>query len=114
MRAAVLGCVIVLATLPVFPQHDHNAPPPASATTLHPGLGKYHHPITTKSAEAQQFFDQGLTLFYGFNHDEASRYFRRVGELDPDAAMAWWGLAISIGPNYNDTAVDANRAKATY
>ena len=81
---------------------------------LHPGLGNYHHPITTKSAEAQTYFNQGLTLLYGFNHDEAARYFRRAAELDPEAAMPYWGLALSIGPNYNDTAVDEARAKTTY
>jgi tetratricopeptide (TPR) repeat protein len=77
-------------------------------------LGNYHHPITTKSAEAQTYFNQGLTLLYGFNHDEAARYFRRAAELDPEAAMPYWGLALSIGPNYNDTAVDEARAKTTY
>jgi tetratricopeptide (TPR) repeat protein len=55
-----------------------------------------------------------LSLPYGFNHDEAARYFRRAAELDPEAAMPYWGLALAIGPNYNDTAVDENRAKATY
>jgi tetratricopeptide (TPR) repeat protein len=77
-------------------------------------LGDHHHAIATKSPEAQQFFDQGLILLYGFNHDEAARYFRRATELDPASPMPWWGLALSIGPNYNDTAVDENRAKATY
>jgi tetratricopeptide (TPR) repeat protein len=77
-------------------------------------LGNYHHPITTKNAEAQTYFNQGLTLLYGFNHDEAARYFRRAAELDPEAAMPYWGLALSIGPNYNDTAVDEARAKTTY
>ena len=84
------------------------------ALELYPGLGNYHHPITTKNPEAQTYFDQGLTLLYGFNHDEAARYFRRAAELDPEAAMPYWGLALSIGPNYNDTAVDEDRAKATY
>jgi tetratricopeptide (TPR) repeat protein len=77
-------------------------------------LGDYHHPITTKNPEAQTYFNQGLMLLYGFNHDEAGRYFRRAAELDPEAAMPYWGLALSIGPNYNDTAVDENRAKATH
>ena len=84
------------------------------ALELYPGLGNYHHPITTKNPEAQTYFNQGLTLLYGFNHDEAARYFRRAAELDPEAAMPYWGLALSIGPNYNDTAVDEDRAKATY
>src|SRR5688572_8103104 len=109
MRAAAISCVLVVLTFPLFAQHEHAAPA-QSAQTLHPGLGKHHHPITTKNTEAQTFFDQGLTLLYGFNHDEAARYFRRVSELDPDAAMAYWGLALAIGPNYNDTAVDEKRA----
>src|SRR5262245_54487238 len=93
-------------------QHEH-APLPAAATELHPGLGDYHFAITTTSPEAQTYFDQGIRLLYGFNHDEAARYFRRAAELDPQAAMPYWGLALSIGPNYNDTAVDENRARAT-
>lgn len=81
---------------------------------LLPGLGESRHPITTDSELAQAFFDQGMTLLYGFNHDEAARSFRRATELDPEAAMPWWGLALSIGPNYNDTAVDAVRARETF
>ena len=81
---------------------------------LLPGLGDGHHPITTDDALAQAFFDQGLALLFGFNHDEAARSFRRAAALDPEAAMPWWGLALSIGPNYNDTAVDAARARATW
>ena len=92
-------------------QHPHGG-----ATTqpveLHPGLGNYQHPITTKNADAQTHFNQGLILLYGFNHDEAARYFRRAAELDPEAAMPYWGLALAIGPNYNDTAVDENRAQS--
>jgi tetratricopeptide (TPR) repeat protein len=113
MRAVVVICVLVLSAAPVFSQHQH-ASAPNVATALHPDLGNYHHPITTKSEEAQKYFDQGLTLLYGFNHDEAARFFRRVAQLDPDAAMAYWGLALAIGPNYNDTAVDVVRAASTY
>ena len=87
---------------------------PPAATELHPGLGDYHFPITTANADAQVYFDQGIRLLYGFNHDEAARYFRRAAELDPQAPMPYWGVALSIGPNYNDTAVDAARAQATY
>lgn len=113
MRAAVVVCLLVLSVTPVRSQHQH-AGAPNVATALHPDLGNYHHPITTKSEEAQQYFDQALTLLYGFNHDEAARFFRRVAQLDPDAAMAYWGLALAIGPNYNDTAVDVVRAASTY
>ena len=66
-----------------------------------PGMGNWHHPITTKSAEAQAFFDQGLTLVYAFNFDEAKRSFQRASQLDPAAAMPYWGLALALGPSYN-------------
>jgi tetratricopeptide (TPR) repeat protein len=71
--------------------------PPA----LMPGLSNLHHPVSTANAEAQQFFDQGLRLVYAFNHDEAARAFHRAAELDPKLGMAWWGVALAVGPNYN-------------
>jgi len=113
VRAGAIFCVLALCIAPVMAQH-HEGKGSTRALELYPGLGNYHHPITTKNSEAQTFFDQGLTLLYGFNHDEAARYFRRAAELDPEAAMPYWGLALSIGPNYNDTTVDEDRAKATY
>jgi tetratricopeptide (TPR) repeat protein len=113
-RAASLAGLAILAfAAPVAAQHAHQ-PLPAAATELHPGLGDYHFPITTANPDAQVYFDQGIRLLYGFNHDEAARYFRRAAELDPRAPMPYWGVALSIGPNYNDTAVDAARAQATY
>src|SRR5205085_1719386 len=77
------------------------------------GLGDSHHPVSTKNREAQQFFNQGLKLVYGFNHDEARRSFQRSAELDPKLAMAWWGVALTLGPNYN-LPVDPEREKAGY
>jgi len=68
------------------------------------GLGDLHHPVSTKNAEAQEFFDQGLRLIYAFNHDEAARSFQKAAELDPKLAMAYWGIAEAVGPNYNDPA----------
>ena len=65
------------------------------------GMGSLHHAITTKSPEAQKFFDQGLTLFYAFNFDEAARSFTRASQLDPQAAMPYWGVALAHGTNYN-------------
>jgi tetratricopeptide (TPR) repeat protein len=113
-RAAAVVVVAALGTaFTTSAQHAHQALPPAAAE-LHPGLGDYHFPITTANADAQVYFDHGVRLLYGFNHDEAARYFRRAAELDPQAPMPYWGVALSIGPNYNDTAVDAARAQATY
>jgi len=80
---------------------------------LIPGLGDVHHPVSTKNRAAQQFFDQGLKLVYGFNHDEARKSFQRAAELDPKLAMAWWGVALTLGPNYN-LPVDPEREKAGY
>ena len=65
------------------------------------GMGDHHHSITTKSAQAQRYFDQGLILAYGFNHAEAARSFRQAIQLDPDCAMCHWGLAYVLGPNIN-------------
>ena len=79
-------------------------------TTLMQGLSSLHHPVSTTNSEAQQFFDQGLRLVYAFNHEEAGRSFRRAAELDPKLAMAWWGIALAVGPNYN-LPVDPEREK---
>src|SRR5438105_15136701 len=70
------------------------------------GLGDLHHPVSTKNSEAQQFFDQVLRLIFAFNHDEAARSFQHAADLDPKLAMAYWGIAEAVGPNYNDSASD--------
>ncbi|MGH7179215.1 MAG: tetratricopeptide repeat protein [Tepidisphaeraceae bacterium] len=62
--------------------------------------------MSTKSAEAQKYFDQGLAYAYGFNHDAAYRSFERASQIDPNCAMAYWGMALVIGPNYNLPEVD--------
>jgi tetratricopeptide (TPR) repeat protein len=85
---------------------EHAAHSPAKPATLMTGLGNLHHPVSTHSPEAQQFFDQGLRLIYAFNHEEAARSFRRAADLDPKLAIAYWGIAEAVGPNYNDPASD--------
>lgn len=64
-------------------------------------LGKYGMKVSTANERAQLFFNQGLNLYYGFNHLEAFRSFKEVARLDPDCAMAYWGQALSLGPNIN-------------
>ena len=81
--------------------------------TLQPGMGNLHQPIATANPQAQQFFDQGLTLIYGFNHGDAERSFGRAAELDSKSPMPWWGIALALGPNYN-LDVDPEREKAAY
>lgn len=70
-------------------------------------LGSFHREVTTRDPAAQRWFDRGLVLCYGFNHEEAIRCFERAAEADPDCAMAWWGMAAAAGPNINNTAMDA-------
>jgi tetratricopeptide (TPR) repeat protein len=77
------------------------------------GLGRLHHPVSTKNPEAQKFFEQGLLLLYAFNHAESIRSFQRAAELDPDLAMAQWGIALALGPNINSD-VDPAREKAAF
>ena len=64
-------------------------------------LGTHRLPVTTRSPEGHLWFDRGLLWCYGFNHGEAVRCFRRALESDPDCAMAYWGIAHALGPNYN-------------
>jgi tetratricopeptide (TPR) repeat protein len=64
-------------------------------------LGSHKFPVTTKSADAQKYIDQGMNLTYGFNHAEAGRAFAEAARLDPRCAMAFWGQALVLGPNIN-------------
>jgi tetratricopeptide (TPR) repeat protein len=89
---------------------DHTSHTQAHPVTLVTGIGDLHHPVSTKNAQAQEFFDQGLRFIFAFNHDEAARSFQHAGELDPKLAMAFWGVAEAVGPNYNDPA-DPDRYK---
>jgi tetratricopeptide (TPR) repeat protein len=68
---------------------------------LFSGLDGIHFPISTNSADAQKYFDQGMMLTYGFNHAEAARSFYEAGRQDSSCAMCWWGFAYVLGPNYN-------------
>lgn len=88
---------------------------PASATTWKPfDLGTYHRPASTSSPEAQRAFDQGLIWAYAFNHDEAQRAFEEAARLDPNLAMAYWGIALVNGPHFNNPFVDEAHAKIAW
>ena len=103
MKLLAAVCVVLCLTLSAAAQH-HDAAAGARPVTLVSGLSDLHHPVSTKNAEAQKFFDQGLRFIYAFNHDEAARSFHKAAELDPKLGMAWWGVAEAVGPNYNDPA----------
>ena len=101
MRVSV-RCVFCLFTAALGPAQSQEMKPPAETpVALYKGLGAWHHPIAARNAETQKYFDQGLALLYGFNRYEALRSFRRAAELDPTAAMAWWGMAMATGPYIN-------------
>lgn len=81
---------------------DEPAPTTLSDTVpLYTDLGSHHKRISTRIPAAQQYFDQGLRLVYGFNHAEAIRSFTRATELDPTCVMCYWGIALAYGPHVN-------------
>lgn len=86
-------------------------PQPVGATLL-PGMGSYSRAIQSKSPDVQKWFDQGLSLAFGFNHDAAERSFLKALELDPRCAMCWWGAALVLGPHINAPMDPSNNAKA--
>ncbi|HKV38718.1 MAG TPA: hypothetical protein VJX67_05870 [Blastocatellia bacterium] len=110
--ASIIAMLIFPGTLAA--QHGEHSPAKADGpASLMTGLGSLHHPVTTANTQAQRFFDQGLTLVYAFNHHEAIRSFKRAAELDPKLAMAYWGIALATGPNYNMD-VDPAREKEAF
>ncbi len=105
MRYRIAFVLTLFLCAATFAQ-DHSAHNQSKPATLMSGLGDLHHSVSTRNPEAQQFFDQGLRLIFAFNHDEAARSFQRATELDPKLAIAYWGVAEAVGPNYNDPASD--------
>lgn len=96
--------LLALALVFLFSQHRDTPPAQPAEGPFAPlltGLSELHHPVTTRVPRAQQFFDQGLRLFYAFNFEESARAFREAARLDPSMAMAQWGLAMALGPNLN-------------
>ena len=81
---------------------------------LFEGLGDHTFPISSATPEAQRYFNQGLNLSYGFNHQEAHRSFKEAARISPDAPMTYWGQAYALSPNINDYMLDDERKKAAY
>jgi pimeloyl-ACP methyl ester carboxylesterase/Flp pilus assembly protein TadD len=93
--------ILLLFPIVVLGQHGHAPAKEPAPATLVTGLGDINHPVTTNNPEAQKFFNQGLAYMYAFNHEEAIRSFKQAAQLDPQMAMAYWGVAIALGSNYN-------------
>jgi len=86
----------------------------ARGAMLFDGLGDFHRKVTTSSAEAQKFFDQGMRFLWAFNHDESTRSFAKAAELDTSCAICYWGVALTVGPNYNLAMMAEPRAKVAW
>ncbi|MEX2218264.1 MAG: tetratricopeptide repeat protein [Phycisphaerales bacterium] len=86
----------------------------ASGPRLYDGMGPHNRRVTTTSADAQKYFDQGLNWAFAFNHDEAIRSFQEAARLDPSCAMAWWGIALCNGPHINNPVMDEAHSKAAW
>jgi len=112
-KPIVLLILMALCAVPAF-AHDA-APATAAAHTprLDPGLGPLHHPVSTRNPQAQAYFDQGMKLVFAFNHEAAINSFEHAAQLDPNLAMAQWGIALALGPNINKP-MDAQAHKAAY
>src|SRR2546430_7583977 len=82
--------------------------------SLFQGLGDFHRAVTTSVPLAQQYFDQGMRLLWAFNHDESTRSFARAAQLDPACAACYWGVALTVGPNYNVAALAETRARVAW
>ena len=111
---AVAVAVVVVGGYALYKRAAEPALPdlaPVGANLIE-GLGDYTMPVTAKNAEVQRWFDQGLAMTYGFNHDAAERSFLKAAELDPDCAMCWWGAALVLGPHVNSGMEPANNPRA--
>jgi tetratricopeptide (TPR) repeat protein len=110
----IIPAVCVLASsLACLSNAQEKKPSDKPADLSLTATGRQHHPIHTSNKEAQEYFDQGVTLLYGFNHEEAARAFQKAAELDPKSPMPLWGIAMAVGPNYNMD-VDPEREKIAY
>ena len=94
MRIYFIGLISLLLFFSCSTEQEKQSP-------LFDNLGTLSFPITTNSELAQKYFNQGVILAYGFNHEEAFRSFEEVARLDSNCAMAYWGMAYVLGPNIN-------------
>ena len=104
-RTAQLLGLLALAPLATLAAqgdaHQHQHAPASGPMPLHQNLGTLHYAVTTGEARAQAYFDQGLRLYWAFNHAEAARSFEEAERLDPACAMCAFGQALALGPNIN-------------
>jgi hypothetical protein len=112
LRPAVVVAVVLLLGACKAPQPQAEAPAQAAAPKLFDDFGDLHRDIGSKVPAAQRYFDQGLRMAYGFNHEAAGRSFAAAARLDPECAMCLWGQALVLGPNINVPMDPANAKDA--
>lgn len=110
LRVVMVVATLVLASAQGSAYSWHDDPPPQ----YYEGFGNYTRSASTDSAAAQRWFDQGMQLLYGFNHDEAIRSFRQAAEVDSDFAMAWWGVAYAHGLHINNPVMGEEQSVRAY
>jgi tetratricopeptide (TPR) repeat protein len=86
----------------------------ARGAQIFEGMGTFHRKVSSSSSQAQEYFDQGMRFMWAFNHDEASRSFARAAQLDPQCGICLWGVALTVGPNYNMPMMAEPRAKVAF
>lgn len=106
----LLATICICTLLNAHPALAQSAP---DSVPLYDNLGDHHVPISTDLPLAQRYFDQGMRLYYAFNHAEAIRAFEEAARLDPDCAICHWGTALAHGPNIN-LPMDSANAVAAY
>lgn len=120
LRWAALALLAILASLSACAR-DARTPDAATVADAAPApvpvhyfdnLGAYSRPISSRDADAQRWFDQGMRLMYGFNHEAAGRSFAEAARRDPACAICWWGQAVVLGPNVNLAMQDEAAAPA--
>ncbi len=109
--ASTHAAAAVMSPMPALPASIDEW---AKGARVFEGLGDFHRRIATKSPEAQGYFDQGMRLLWAFNHDESTRSFARAAQLDPDCAACYWGVALTVGPNYNLPGMAPPRAQVAF
>ena len=114
LQVVALSALVVLAGCAGARTASRGFHAEAAQARVFSEMGPHERAITTASAEAQDYFNQGLTWMYAFNHDEAIRSFARAAALDEASAMPWWGIAVCKGPQYNHPVMTKERSAGAW
>ena len=114
MKTRLWLFALLLPILSIYGCSSNDSDADSSKAQKFKNMGNLSFKISTDSQEAQAYFNQGFTWMYAFNHDEAIRSFKIAAELDPDCAMAWWGVSLAAGPQYNHAVMTEERTATAW